>query len=383
MLRVGTVATQQAFHRCLVTPGHRREIHVLVMDLDGNLRKHATFGATNRVLSGSEVTFDVKRTPRRILTLNLLDPRGEVSWTPNSRVVQVIDSRYVSELGEWVDVEVFTGIIQPESTRTGASLRLVAHGMEVQAMGALWKRRVFRKKRRKTWIIKELLGEVGEIHLGGIPDLDRTTRRRIVVGPHDAVWPKVKRIAASMNYVVFYDGRARPIMRKRGGRPVLTIDGAPVKGNRPFFPALLSDMEVGEEGEQPNTFEVSGKDPTGPTKPPRAVVKLPPAHPNSPRSRARNGKHFHEVRSEEREHAKTKAECREIARRWRREAMKETKTFGFECLPIPHLEEYDAVRVRTRFGNFTVRMREWTLPLHDEGAPTMKVGSRKVQEARF
>jgi hypothetical protein len=385
MLRVGSWAVQRAYERCLVTPGHRREIQVIITDLDGNVFSHSTAGLANRVLTG-EVNFDVKRIPTRILDLTILDPSRSVRWEPTgpgeasmarSRMIQVVDSRYVSEIGRWVDVEVFTGPIQPSSTRLGAELRIVAHGLEVQAMGALWKRRVFRKKTKKTRVVKELLREAGESHLGGIPDMPRTTARRIVVGHLDPVWPVCKRVAASMNRVLFYNGRGRPIMRRRNSRTVFEFNER----------HLLSEVEIGKEKKQGaggvghNTFEVIGKNPKGPKKAPRAVVTLPPKHQDSPRSLKRNGQKLYLPRSEEREHAKTKAECRAIAKRWRNKAMKVTTSYQFEALPIPHLEEYDAVRVKTRSGKITVEMEQWVLPLSADAAP-MRVGSDKVREAR-
>lgn len=381
MLHVGRHSVQRAFERTLVTPGHRREIHVIITDLDGEVYSHSTSHLANRVLSG-EVNFDVKRIPTRVLDVTLYDPSRSVQFAPSapgeasmarSRMIQVIDSRYVSELDAWVDCEVFTGPIQPQSTRNGAELRIVAHGLEVQAMGALWKRRRFLKKTKKTRIIKALLAEVGEDRLGGIPDMPRTTPKRIVVGHLDPVWPVCKKLAASMNRCLFYNGQGRPIMRRRNARAVFEFDAR----------HLLTEVEVGSGADElaPNTFEVIGKNPKGPKKAPRAVVKLPPKHEHSPRSLARNDEHLHIVRSEEREHAKTKAECLQIAERWRKRAMKVTTSYQFEALPIPHLEEYDSVRVVTPTGKITVEMEQWVLPLSSDAA-SMRVGSDKVREAR-
>lgn len=380
MMRVGSWAVQRAYERCLVTPGHRREIHVLVMDLDGEVYSHSVVSDGNRVLGG-EVNYDVKRIPTRILDLTIYDPSRSVAFAPEgpgeasmarSRMIQVVDSRFVSELGIWVDCEVFTGPIQPTSTRVGAELRIVAHGLEVQAMGAMWKRRVFRKKTKKTRVVKELLREAGEAHLGGIPDLPRTTPHRIVVGHLDPVWPVIKRVEGSMNRVIFYNGRGRPIQRRRNLRAVFEFDER----------HLLSEVETGREKRSDrNIFEVIGKNPKGPKKAPRAVVALPPQHQDSPRSLVRNGENLYLPRSEEREHAKTKAECQAIAKRWRDKAKGVTTSYQFEALPIPHLEEYDAVRVKTLNGKITVVMEQWVLPLGDD-VSSMRVGSDKVREAR-
>lgn len=379
MLHVGRNSVRRAYERTLVTPGHRREIHVVITDLDGEVYSHSVVGNGNRVLTG-EVNYDVKRIPTRVLDLTILDPSRSVQFAPSapgeasmarSRMIQVIDSRYVSELDMWVDCEVFTGPIQPKSTRNGAELHIVAHGLEVQAMGALWKRRVFVRKTKKTRVIKALLTEVGESHLGGIPDMPRTTAKRIVVGHLDPVWPVCKKLAASMNRVLFYNGRGRPIMRSRSARAVFEFDAR----------HLLSEVEIGRDDDLgPNTFEVIGKNPKGPKKAPRQVVTLPPRHEHSPKSLARNGEKLHIVRSEEREHVKTKAEALAVARRWRKKAMRVTTTYQFEAIPIPHLEEYDAVRVVTPAGKITVQMEQWTLPLSDQ-ADLMRVGSDKVREA--
>lgn len=371
MLHVGGAAVQAAYERCLVTPGHRREISTLITDLDGNVLHHSSSGLEERVLSGGEVNFDVKRKPRRILNLPLFDPRGHVD-AKRSKMIQVIDSRFVSELGRWIDVEVFTGPIQPTTTRNGPELHIVAHGLEVQAMGAPMHTITIDDKTKKTAAIRRLLGSAGESFFGGIPDMPRTTAKRIVVHHLDPVWPVCERLAASMNRVLFYNGRGRPIMRPRSGKAVFEFDER----------HLLGEVEIGRPKELgPNTFECIGKDPKGPKKAPRAVAYLPVNHENSPHELKRNDQKLYIPRSEKREHAKTHAECAEVVQRWRKDAMRVQTTYQFDSIPIPHLEEYDLVRVKTSAGTIYVRMEQWTFPLSAEADP-MTVGSDKVRNVR-
>ena len=382
MRRLGlSDAELRAYHRGLYST-HERRIHVAVYDLDGNLLTHLT----PDVLDGQVIvdTTGGPDTPTRILDLRFLDPTRSVHFEPaspgdaplhRSRVVEVTDSRRMPELEDWVDCEVFTGIVW-DFDREGAEISLVAHGMERQALGQAWTPVTYRKHRKKTEVLKDILGNAGETALGGIPDLSARLPERVTITRMDSLWPRARRLASSMDRQLFYPGLGRPIMRKVPSRPVFTF-----RDDR----HLLSPVKIDRNPDGiHNTFVSVGAKAKGAKKRPRAVETLPPAHPLSPQSLARNGVPLRLVQREENRQVKNKAEAKARAERMREEGSRVLVTYSFDCIPVPHLDELDMVKVVTEDGTFRVRMEQWTLPLGCDGAPVMTVGDvRRTTAARL
>ena len=351
-----------------LTTTHERRIIVEVLNLDGDLLSHLTAD----VLDG-QVIVDVTASPTRILTLTFLDPSRSVHFEPDSpgdaplhrkRMVRVIYSVRVPDLERWVDCEVFTGPIW-DFDRDGAVVSLVAHGKERQAMGEKWKPVTYSKKERKTAVIKDLMAQTGETALA-VPDLKVTMPERMTVTRMDPIWPRVKKLARSIDRHVFYDGRGVMILRRLPSRPVFTFDAR----------HLLSDVQINRDPEGVfNTFEAIGAKPKGSKRRVRAVEKLPDKHPLSSLSLGRNGERNYLVQREENRQLKTLADARARAVRMRDDASKVIVEYQFDSLPVPHLDENDLVRVRCDEGLLQLRMMRWSLPLGWEGSPPMAVGN--------
>lgn len=375
MRRLGlSDADLRTFHRGLVQT-HERRIRVAVYDLDGNVLTHLT----PDVLDG-QVMVDATGgpdQPTRILDLSFLDPSRSIHFEPasagdaplhRSRVIQVIDSRRVPDLEDWIDVEVFTGIVW-DFDRQGAEVTLVAHGMERQALGQAWKPATYKKHRKKTEVIKEILAAAGEPALGGIPDLAARMPERMTVARMDSPWPRAKRLAASMDRQLFYPGPGKPVLRRLPSRPVFTF-----RDDR----HLLTEVKIDRDPEGVfNTFVAVGSKKKGGKHRPQAVATLPPSHPLNPRpvtGIGRNGKELRLVNREENRQIKSNAEARARANRMADAGARVLVNYSFDSIPIPHLDENDLVRVVTEQGTFLIRMEKWSLPLGFEGAPPMTVG---------
>lgn len=354
-----------------LTVSHRRRIIVDVLNLDGD---HLS-SLTPEIVDG-QVIIDAgaeQDTPTRILDFTFLDPSRSVHFEPDSpgdaplhrkRMIQITDSRLIPELG-WVDCEVFTGPIW-DFDRQGATVSIVAHGLERQAMGQKWKPATFKKRTKKTDAIKDLLAAAGENRLGGIPNLDARMPERMTITRMDTIWPRAQRLASSMDRQLFYPGTGRPVLRRLPSRPVFTFDER----------HLLSDVLLDRDPEGVfNTFVAVGSKPKGAKTRPQAHEELPPAHPLSARSLARNDTPLRLVKREENRQIKSKAEAKARAKRMKADAEKVVVNYQFDALPIPHLDENDLVRVRCDEGTLLVRMKQWTLPLGWEGAPPMSVGA--------
>jgi hypothetical protein len=371
MQRLGLSDGDLRIYNRNLTTTHERRIHVDVMDLDFNHLAHLT-----PKYVGGQVNIDTTggpTVPTRILDMQFLDTDRAVHFEPKSpldapihrsRVVRITDSRRVPALGDWVDCEVFTGVVW-DFRRVGAMVSLVAHGMERQALGQVWKPMTFRKHTKKTTAIKELLAAAGENHLGGIPDLDRRMPERMTVTRMDSEWPRAVRLGDSMDRQLFYPGTGRPVLRLLGEKPVFTF------GDR----HLLSDVEIDRPTEGVfNTFVVVGAKAKGAKKRPMASAQLPEPHDLSPESLARNQQPHHLVKREEIRQVKDDAEAKARAKRLVDRAKHSLVGIQFDTIPVPHLDELDMVAVRSTEGTLKVRMERWSLPLDCEGAPPMTVG---------
>lgn len=364
----------RAYNRGIAV-SHERRILVAVTNLNGRL---VTSLRPFEVLDGQLVVDStVEDAPTHAVELKILDRTRSLQIeadTPGGAplhrkyMLKVVDSRYIAELGRWVDCEVFTGPLW-DCDRNGAEVSLVAHGLERQAMGQKWDAKTYRRKQwTRTDAIKDLLRAAGEAVLSGIPNLDAKVAERLTVSRMDMIWPPVKKLAKSMDRQIFYPGTGRPVMRRIPGKSVFTFDAR----------HLLSEVEIGGDPEGTfNTFVVLGTKPKGAKRRPQAVETLPAWHPSSAQSLARNSKPHRLVKQIENRQVRTDAEARRVARRHRNDAMRTTSNYAFSSLPVPHLDPEDLVTVVSGEGTLRIRMRQWTLPFGYEGAPPMTVGSVK------
>ncbi len=165
MQRLGlSDADLRTFNRGL-TRTHQRRIHVEVLTLDGDVLTHLT----PDVLDGQVIVDTTQRAdqPTRILDMTFLDPTRSVHFEPDApgdapihrkRMIRVIDARRIPELEDWVECEVFTGVVF-DFDREGALCTLVGHGMERQAMGQKWTPVTYQKHKKKTDALKDLLAD--------------------------------------------------------------------------------------------------------------------------------------------------------------------------------------------------------------------------------
>jgi hypothetical protein len=378
-----TRAEQDIYNRA-ITRSHERRIHVKVLTLDG----HPVASLTPHITDGQvsvDVTNDVST---RILTTTFVDPTRSLNFEPDAGaasfhrkfMVQVVDSRGIAELEEWIDCDVHTGPIW-DFTRTGGECSLTAHGVDRLAMGTVRHPMQWGRHAQKTDVIRELLAAAGATHLGGIPDRPATTGHRVTAGfayehhkkhhpaehGHKAFNTRVtsrkprtdtylelaKHISDSMNRHLYANAAGRFILRTHPNRPVLHVNHQ-----------LLSDPQLQRPGvDSPNYWLLVGGKPHGAKKQVRAIAQLPPAHPLSPESLAWHGKPYVIEERIENPHVKRAAEARAIVRRHRDRAARYVTDYEFDMLPVPWLDEYDLVSVHTPSGTLLVSMKQWSYPL--------------------
>lgn len=353
---------------------HRRRITVTVLDLD-----HNPLTSLSPKFIDGDISYDTTRDVFQVITLSLLDPDQVLQFEPDSpstfplqfsRMIQIGWSVRVPALGRWVTVVPFTGRVT-DFDREGALVTVTAESKERLALGQAGQSYGFPKKTRKTDIVRRLLTAAGETRMA-IPTLGASTSERVTIRSMDSFWPRAKKLAGSIDggYDLFYDGRGRAQMRKPGSRPVWTFDAR----------TLASDVTIDRDPSGVrNRWLILGAKPKGKKTRVHADLRLPAKHSLSAQSLGRTVagdlKPHWLIEEVESADIKTNAEAHARARRMRDEALRTLTSYSFDSLPIPHLEYNDLVRVVTDQGTFLVRMKQWTVPLGIEGAPTMSVGS--------
>lgn len=357
---------------------HERRITVVLTDLD-----HQPITTLSPRFVDGEMTVDVTRDPKRIVTLQLLDPSRTLQFEPDSpsaiplqfsRMIRIGWSVRVPALNRWVTCPVFTGRVT-DFDRDGALVTITAGGKEVMSLGQAGRNDVYPKKAKKTDVITRLLRAGGETRLS-IPAAVATLPERVTVVTMESRWPKAKQIASSMDRQLFYDARGVAVLRPLPGRASFTFD------DRNLASAVAVDRDP--TGLR-NRWIVLGPKPSGKKQRIGVDLRLPPAHSMSPFALGRaldpdkpnDREPFFLIEQVENPQIKTRAEAMTKAVRLRDDGLRAITSYSFDALPMPHLEENDLVNVKTDEGTFVVRMRQWTLPFGLESAPLMTVGSLK------
>jgi len=193
------------------------------------------------------------------------------------------------------------------------------------------------------------------------------TRTGFEVTRLNTYWDKASGLADSMNRLLFPTADGTFELRSHPERPIHHFDKS-----------LLAEPELDRPGDDgPNTFLVVGAKPKGSKRRVTSgLVGFPNNHPLSASSLAWNDKPYQILDKTQNPHAKTKAECRAIARRKRDRAARMLVEVSFDALPIPWLRPWDLVTVETGQGRLRVWIKQMTLPLSADTTP-MTIGSTK------
>ena len=141
-------------------------------------------------------------------------------------------------------------------------------------------------------------------------------------------------------------------------------------------PAITYDLSTVK-----NAVWVKGGKPKGHKTAVTSTVTAGRSHPLSPWRLGRSNAPRFLVEEVENDHMRTRRACHALARRVLRDKLLEGVTVTFDALPVPHLDPYDVVRLRTDDTSITFRLGQASLPLVHSGV--MSVGTnRRVTPAR-
>lgn len=354
-----TEEEMDAFHRGISRP-HRRRIEAEVTTLDGELVTHLTPEVSSgTVFVDAEAEDDVTS---RIVEMTFIQPK-RLRFEPQSAsdmpfhrqfALRVTDCRFILELGRVVETPIHYGPMW-DLDRTGAEVKLTAHGWERQAFGVKWNPETFKRGTKKTDVIKALLAEAGFTQLGGIPDLNATLPEDgLTLTKADELWPACVRLAESMNRHLYFPpsaGAPRPVMRRLPDAPAFTFDDRHLMGE----PVVDRQARA-----TPNVFQVIGSRPPGAKRKVRDTRELDPDHADSKESLALNGQPHRILLTERNDAIKTQAEAEARAKRLREKSERGAVDLQVDVLPFPHFEELDLVAIRGEVGAERIRMARFS-----------------------
>lgn len=414
MFRTGlSGADLRLFHAAL---GDHRKIRVRVdrIPLDGTLPVMYPGETLQETVLDGQVDMAVDGEFSRTASVVFEDPRNRIQFGFDD-MIRVWYGVRCDDLDDWVDVPVFTGPVRKLDWSESAAT-VEAHGKEVFHTEQAFQPFTLRKGMKKTAAIRELLERGGETHFD-IPDRSarlpksvsvagseddkgygkrlRRARQRArdkrTVGGQDTRWDKAQQIADSMNMQLFYDGRGVATLRARPDNTVYTFrDGtggvvmsAPqvsrsidrvrncvrVKGG--FPKALVQQVNAANSDDvDKNDMKLKESDRV------RYSIIAPRSHPLSPWSLGLDEEPLYLPDFVDNEHIRSKGEAHALARHRLDEGLRAEADVTFDCLPVPHLEEADLVRVSTAAVTEVFRLRSFSLPLTHAGV--MSVGYRKL-----
>jgi hypothetical protein len=353
----GLSAAQLPAYAEALASTHNLHVQVELLDLSENLlhRLHP------RVNSG-QVNCSADDDVTRSATIEFFDPTQSISFDSDSPsdsafyFDRMIKIRYgVPVDGEVHWSSVFTGPMI-KGDRTADVFSVEAQGKESRAMHGVPTMTLKRGHNAVDAIHDFLYERTGERRFA-FPSLPNRLARPAVVSWEDdkTPWVVCKKIAASLDLQLFYDGDGVCRLRREPSSSQFRFHTGEL-GN------ITSQVQVSHElASIHNRVRVVGSNKhhvyeTG-------LDYTHPGHPASPSKLGRNGVDFYVRQEIVNRHLRSKAAAKAAALKNMERAAKLQYTNTFNALPVPHLDELDMVRIHTPEYVGTERLRQWSFPL--------------------
>lgn len=383
MLALGHLTpAQRRIYRATIAAPH--EIAVTVQVMSNNRAVLSTI--THLLLDGQVDAQVVTRRNGEVegvgrnVSLSFLDPGQTLSFDANApsagaiymnRMIRVIYSVRCPTF--WVDVPVFTGPVV-KVDRDGPVVDVEAHSMEAFAMGQAYTPATF--KGRKADAFMSLMGRSGEL----ARYIERPATREKLASPlsvssESRYWDRAFGLMSSVDRLCYYDGRGILRTPRRNYTPQITVamEDAGLMLSEPAVTYSTTDMK--------NAIWVKGGKPKGSKRAVSARIVAPPSHALNPFNLGRNSRAVYKMLTESNGDLRTKAKALARARSLLRQHLAQEVDVAFDCLPIPHLEPWDVVRVQTPRFSADVPVYRFSLPL--TAGEKMTVGhQRRVTKGR-
>lgn len=357
MISIGKTAKLEAELTTLLQSAHTIYMRVRMLDLD-----HRFLRDLSTVFIDGQVTVDSDAEVTRALDITFFDPDRRISIDPDdpSRtavyLTDMISVVYIvmnpDRTKTW-EIPVFCGPVDAVN-RDDIWLDVKCLGKESLSMANLWRGRNFKKGQAKTWVIKEILRDmVGETKMD-IPDLKAKMPTELKLGADDKPWIVCKRLAASLGYQLFYDGRGVAVMRKRQSRPSFTLNERWLTSE----PKLAYDLKT-----TINAVAVIGAKPKKAKKRVQYTAVAAKSHPLSPWRLGRGGVPRYLPMRIEDDGLRSIKECKNVAMQNLAAGLLAGTDVSANGIPHARLQELDVVAIRTSQVSANAVMRKFTIPL--------------------
>lgn len=345
---------------------------------------------SSHILDGQVAINGNAQITTRVLTADLLDDKNILGWEASDptagvifmdRMIRVYYQVHVPELSrtnKWVSVPIFTGpLINLE--RNGAVVSIEAHSKEILS-GPIWGAFKIKKNTNKALAIRKIMNRAGESNRTQVLKTTTGKMKETSYTNPKTYWQVARSIASSLNQHMFYDGlgylRTRAFPKSTtnsytfsdGSVPVSRTTGSVYQRQNA---SILSDPEITYDiSNVSNAVRVIGKK-KGKKAAPYYTAYPPKNHPMHPARLGRNGRGRYLPEVIQNDKYTTVAACRAAAETRLEARLKTAINVKFDSLPIPHLEPYDWVTIKTDKLTHKFRMDEFTIPLSASGKMTV------------
>ncbi len=377
MYNLGLSTTDLTAYVAGFAASHEVRVRVFLLDLMHNVLADLTEAGQEMVLGG-QVTVAADKDITRSASLELIDAKGVLPFDSNApydgalfmdRMIQITYGvRSADHLDRWVDCPIFTGPIS-KLNRTGHVVSVECLGKEWLAQRPAWRTKNYRIGSLRTSIIRELLTETGETKFN-LDTWALKTAHKYGVGRETDVWELAKRMGAGR--LLYYNGAGTLVCRPALARSIYTFatgDGGTV------VTAPQIDYQADNVR---NIVWVVGGTPKGKKVPVQYTAYADRNHPMSAQSLGRNGKSRHLVEKIEDNDLLKESDCTERAEAELARFLQLYVSVGFDAVPVPFLEEKDAVTIKTADYSQTFGLDQFIIPLEAGKAATIGYVERRT-----
>ena len=336
---------------------HEIRVQGYVLDL-----QHNVLAELRDMIQTGQVTVDADKDITRSASLELTDSKGVLPFDSNApydgalfmdRMIQITYGVRSAKLDRWVDVPIFTGPIS-KLNRTGKTVSVSCLGKEWLAQRPAWRTKNYRVGSLRTSVIRDLLTEVGETKFN-LDTWTLKTANKYGVARETDVWALAERMGAGR--LLYYNGAGTLVCRPALARPVYTFKTG--TGG-----TVGTDVQIDYQADGVrNIVWVVGGTPKGKKVPVQYTAYADRNHPMSAQSLGRNGKARHLVEKIEDNDLLKESDCEERAEAELARLLQLYVSVGFDAVPVPFLEEKDAVAIQTGDYSQTFGLDQFTIPL--------------------
>lgn len=358
MVPLGLTTAERTAFEATLRSSHERRVEILILDME-----QRTLSTIHHTILDGQVVVDSESDVTRSASVTFLDPNRTLNFDTESpddgaifldRMIRIHYCVFVPSLDRWVEVPVFTGPVTSVS-RDGAEVSIECQGKEALANQAVWNPYTKPKGAYVVNVLRDLLARRAGENRFDLPS-DRSRLSKAITLPREAnVWEEAKKIAGSRP--LWYDGRGWLRWQNPSNSPVFTFrtgDGGSIL-TRPSVSYTTDDVK--------NIVHVTGAVPKGSKSAITAVAHAPAGHPLNHGRLGRSGVNRYLVDFVEDDTLTTKARAQSRADSLLSLQLLQAVEVQFDAMPIPHLEPWDVVTLKTDDYTTDFRMRQFTIPL--------------------